>query len=994
LTVADGVKTAALPADLTVQADTPVGRILVEIPAGTVISATDYWTGAVNIPSVRPNDSVTVTPDAGKTAEVNSVIEVGFDDLPLTFSKAVRLVFTGQAGKDAGYYRGGVFTKITAVMSSDSQAEGDALPAGGDAKIAVGQQDLVVWTKHFTRFITYTQTDTSSSGGGGGGSGSVTVYMRVEGYNDTLVPRTSVSVDNFDLTPYLRPASGSSASASSGWGPDKLPKPTVAHALVSVLQSRGLTFDLQDYGWSLYAAMIAGEREFDIRNTSGWLYRVNYTLPNIGCQAYNLKNGDDIVWYFAAYGFDTWYSRLAADKTSARTGEEITLTLVGAKTDLSGSSGSGPTSGTKLKGATIYVNGEEYKPEGTTIATDENGQATIKFNSAGKYSVSAERFTGQGIRDIVRPLPVVITVSGASIGGVGGGVPMPEKTEDAAGVLSDALNSANPTETQVSETVKAAAASLAVGLEKVKTAEEAGQLLVDTSAVTGLLGQAAGHITSQTAADFAGSCLKVTGVLAGLAPQISGEEGRQTLAQAAVQAINAAAQVMSGITDKSRLAQTANNLLDTAAAIRGALAEEQAQAVEQSLANMVRRALPGLVKETLSQDSLKQEGEALRAVISSSQTAGLAGQTAQAVAGLEQKLLQLGLEQNRQLPRDIIFDIPSQGEKTVEVTLSPGALDSLATAGTGRMGVVTSAASFSFDPGSFGEAARQQGITLSAARLEGGQIPAGAAVPPGSVVIELTAKAGGQNIGVFNSPVEVSIPYPGTPQNAGAVTVFLLKDDGGVELVGGLYDPATRTVKFLTSHFSKYFAGESVKQFSDLAGYAWAKEAVETLAGKGVVSGKGESLFDPGAAVTRAEFAALVTMMLKYQASPGTGQPFQDVPETAWYHGAVAAAYTAGLISGRSTGQFDPEGSITRQEMAAIIAKALEKKGYLPAEAGQLDAFSDRGEIAGWAQAASAIAIREGIISGMGDGRFAPEEMATRAQAAVMLHRLYGRLLR
>ncbi len=101
-------------------------------------------------------------------------------------------------------------------------------------------------------------------------------------------------------------------------------------------------------------------------------------------------------------------------------------------------------------------------------------------------------------------------------------------------------------------------------------------------------------------------------------------------------------------------------------------------------------------------------------------------------------------------------------------------------------------------------------------------------------------------------------------------------------------------------------------------------------------------------------------------------------------------AYASGLISGRSADEFDPAGNITRQEMAAIIAKALEKKGYLPAQAGQLDPFSDRGEIAEWAQTSAAMAIREGIISGMGDGRFAPAENATRAQAAVMLHRLYG----
>ncbi len=199
LAVAGGGKTAALPADLTIQADTAAGRIRVEIPAGTVISATASWPGVINVPSVRSNDSVAVIPDFGKTATVNSVIEIGFDDTPLTFDKAVRILVPGQAGKDAGYYRGGKFTRISNVMSADSQAAGDALLTGGDGRIDVGA-DLVIWTKHFTRFVTYTQSAANGSGGEGGGSANVTVNIRVEGYNDTLAPRTSVSVDNFDLT--------------------------------------------------------------------------------------------------------------------------------------------------------------------------------------------------------------------------------------------------------------------------------------------------------------------------------------------------------------------------------------------------------------------------------------------------------------------------------------------------------------------------------------------------------------------------------------------------------------------------------------------------------------------------------------------------------------------------------------------------------------------------------------------------------------------------
>ncbi|KUK52439.1 MAG: Ig domain protein group 2 domain protein [Desulfotomaculum sp. 46_296] len=128
------------------------------IPAETTISAPDEWDGTINVPKVEANNSVVVTPDNGKTASVKAVIEVGFGDIPLSFSNAVRILIPGQAGKDAGYYRGSTFTKITTVLSENTQLAGDALPDNGDGKIDVGP-DLVIWTKHFTKFITYTQVD-------------------------------------------------------------------------------------------------------------------------------------------------------------------------------------------------------------------------------------------------------------------------------------------------------------------------------------------------------------------------------------------------------------------------------------------------------------------------------------------------------------------------------------------------------------------------------------------------------------------------------------------------------------------------------------------------------------------------------------------------------------------------------------------------------------------------------------------------------------------
>jgi len=163
-TNADGtITTGVLPA-LNIAASTAISLtapVQLAIPAGATVSAPAGWNGTINVPTVQPASSVSVIPDAGKSVSVSTVIEVGFGDVPLTFSQAVRILVPGQAGKDAGYSRGGVFTKINTVLGADTQAAGDALPEGGEGKIDVGS-DLVIWTKHFTKFITYTQVETGT----------------------------------------------------------------------------------------------------------------------------------------------------------------------------------------------------------------------------------------------------------------------------------------------------------------------------------------------------------------------------------------------------------------------------------------------------------------------------------------------------------------------------------------------------------------------------------------------------------------------------------------------------------------------------------------------------------------------------------------------------------------------------------------------------------------------------------------------------------------
>ncbi|OGN00771.1 MAG: hypothetical protein A3G51_03520 [Candidatus Yanofskybacteria bacterium RIFCSPLOWO2_12_FULL_43_11b] len=158
--------------EITISAATSVGNVTVSIPDEVTVSGGAAWSGIINAPTVKANDSV-----SGVDGTVESVIEVGFGNTELTFNKGIRIIIEGKAGKRIGYSHGGPFTEITSTCADDSQTTGDALAAGADCKIDVGS-DLAVWTKHFSSFAVFTASVPSPtpvvSGGGGGGGGSWT----------------------------------------------------------------------------------------------------------------------------------------------------------------------------------------------------------------------------------------------------------------------------------------------------------------------------------------------------------------------------------------------------------------------------------------------------------------------------------------------------------------------------------------------------------------------------------------------------------------------------------------------------------------------------------------------------------------------------------------------------------------------------------------------------------------------------------------------------
>ncbi|HWP97544.1 MAG TPA: stalk domain-containing protein [Syntrophomonadaceae bacterium] len=142
---------------IEVNSSTSLGTVQMSIPEGTRVTGPAGWDGTIPLPTVVSEPSTAVS----GAQTVNAVIEVGLDNETITFSKAVRLLIPGMAGKSAGYVRNGVFYSITQTLSADNQATGDSeIAYGAEAKIDSGA-DLAVWTKHFTEFVAYTPTASS-----------------------------------------------------------------------------------------------------------------------------------------------------------------------------------------------------------------------------------------------------------------------------------------------------------------------------------------------------------------------------------------------------------------------------------------------------------------------------------------------------------------------------------------------------------------------------------------------------------------------------------------------------------------------------------------------------------------------------------------------------------------------------------------------------------------------------------------------------------------
>ena len=197
-------------------------------------------------------------------------------------------------------------------------------------------------------------------------------------------------------------------------------------------------------------------------------------------------------------------------------------------------------------------------------------------------------------------------------------------------------------------------------------------------------------------------------------------------------------------------------------------------------------------------------------------------------------------------------------------------------------------------------------------------------------------------------------------------------------------------VSCLSLAVSASAAGTTTRKATDFRDYdrtAWYAEAVSAAVDNGLLYGKSSTIIDPNGDMTRAEMAAIINRSFGCYKAADISQ-YKDVSKSKWYYKDVALAVQMGTYNGRSSSAMAPDSPITRQEAMTVVARALELD-YDSYSKTDLSAFSDRSEISNWALPYVRAMIGADYIHGRTKG-LEPLDNITRAEFAQIFANIIG----
>ncbi|OPX84341.1 MAG: Endoglucanase precursor [Pelotomaculum sp. PtaB.Bin104] len=182
-------------------------------------------------------------------------------------------------------------------------------------------------------------------------------------------------------------------------------------------------------------------------------------------------------------------------------------------------------------------------------------------------------------------------------------------------------------------------------------------------------------------------------------------------------------------------------------------------------------------------------------------------------------------------------------------------------------------------------------------------------------------------------------------------------------------------------------------KFEDVRDSHWAAEVIKQMCKKGIVNGYPDGTFKPENNITRAEFAKIIVEAMKLDQENPSIPSFTDIKRGDWYYGYVEAAAKSDLVKGFETGEFRPNERINREQIAAVLVRALGKEAEARAHQDEETIFTDDQSISPWARGYINVAVQDeaALIVGYPDRTFKPLNKATRAEACTLISRFLAR---
>ena len=341
----------------------------------------------------------------------------------------------------------------------------------------------------------------------------------------------------------------------------------------------------------------------------------------------------------------------------------------------------------------------------------------------------------------------------------------------------------------------------------------------------------------------------------------------------------------------------------------------------------------------------------------------------------------------------ISLDFSNLDEPVFEVTLPTDTVEDIADSQADGLEITLSTGTVSFDAtavGAISDVATGKNIVLNVEAVETVDLTSGQKDSVeklgGSLIIKVTLTSGGKTISDFNGGnASITIPYE-RKDNGKTPTVYFLDDSGRLTRMQTNYDPTTKTVTFVTPHFSEYVVAEVESlPFIDVVNDTYYADAVLWAVSNGITNGTSTTTFSPDASCTRAQ---MVTFLWRAAGSPEPTTntcPFTDVDMDSYYGKAVLWAAEKDITNGTSNTAFSPDADCTRAQMATFLCRMAGGKSV-----GSTNAFTDIEPDMYYTEAVQ-WAVENGITNGTGDNKFSPNAVCTRAQMVTFLYRLFAK---